>query len=172
MENKEDKVAVRVGFEPTEPVKVQRFSRPPDSTALAPHRCFIILASEPAGHQHLLFGVEVDGVFAMGVEISEEGVLPAGEGEEGHWRGDSDVDSHHADFNPALVVARGLAILREDRGRVAELGTVHESDGVLQGVDADDGEHRSEDLFAGDGHAGLDVVEDSRAYEVAFAFGG
>ena len=31
-------LAVRVGFEPTEPVKVQRFSRPPDSTALAPHR--------------------------------------------------------------------------------------------------------------------------------------
>src|ERR1700739_4674711 len=34
------KVAVRVGFEPTEPAKVQRFSRPPDSTALAPHRLF------------------------------------------------------------------------------------------------------------------------------------
>jgi hypothetical protein len=31
---------VRVGFEPTEPAKVQRFSRPPDSTALAPHRHF------------------------------------------------------------------------------------------------------------------------------------
>ncbi len=30
-------LAVRVGFEPTEPVKVQRFSRPPDSTTLAPH---------------------------------------------------------------------------------------------------------------------------------------
>ena len=35
-----DILAVRVGFEPTEPVKVQRFSRPPDSTALAPHRAF------------------------------------------------------------------------------------------------------------------------------------
>ena len=34
----ESTLAVRVGFEPTEPVKVQRFSRPPDSTALAPHR--------------------------------------------------------------------------------------------------------------------------------------
>jgi hypothetical protein len=33
-----DLLAVRVGFEPTEPAKVQRFSRPPDSTALAPHR--------------------------------------------------------------------------------------------------------------------------------------
>jgi DNA modification methylase len=32
------KMAVRVGFEPTEPAKVQRFSRPPDSTTLAPHR--------------------------------------------------------------------------------------------------------------------------------------
>ena len=31
-------VAVRVGFEPTEPAKAQRFSRPPDSTTLAPHR--------------------------------------------------------------------------------------------------------------------------------------
>ena len=30
-------LAVRVGFEPTEPVKAQRFSRPPDSTTLAPH---------------------------------------------------------------------------------------------------------------------------------------
>jgi hypothetical protein len=35
-------MAVRVGFEPTEPVKVQRFSRPPDSTALAPHRTHIL----------------------------------------------------------------------------------------------------------------------------------
>src|SRR6266852_3751322 len=55
-------MAVRVGFEPTEPVKVQRFSRPPDSTALAPHRvalrsgiafhcnrraCFVRVASIP-----------------------------------------------------------------------------------------------------------------------------
>ena len=31
-------MAVRVGFEPTEPMKAQRFSRPPDSTTLAPHR--------------------------------------------------------------------------------------------------------------------------------------
>ena len=39
-------LAVRVGFEPTEPVKVQRFSRPPDSTTLAPHRIFILSDSQ------------------------------------------------------------------------------------------------------------------------------
>src|ERR1017187_5910992 len=35
-------LAVRVGFEPPEPAKVQRFSRPPDSTTLAPHRILIL----------------------------------------------------------------------------------------------------------------------------------
>ena len=40
-------LAVRVGFEPTEPVKAQRFSRPPDSTALAPHRCLSSVYAQP-----------------------------------------------------------------------------------------------------------------------------
>ena len=30
-------MAVGVGFEPTEPAKAQRFSRPPHSTTLPPH---------------------------------------------------------------------------------------------------------------------------------------
>ena len=37
-------LAVRVRFELTEPVKVQRFSRPPDSTTLAPLRMLLSLA--------------------------------------------------------------------------------------------------------------------------------
>ena len=35
-------MAVRVGFEPTEESPPQRFSRPPDSTTLAPHRILIL----------------------------------------------------------------------------------------------------------------------------------
>src|SRR2546423_5510104 len=34
----QNRLAERVGFEPTVPVRVQRFSRPPDSTTLAPLR--------------------------------------------------------------------------------------------------------------------------------------
>src|SRR5262245_32252665 len=33
-------VTERVGFEPTVPLRVQRFSRPPDSTTLAPLQAF------------------------------------------------------------------------------------------------------------------------------------
>jgi hypothetical protein len=36
------RLAVRVRFELTEPVKVQRFSRPPHSTTLPPHRLELI----------------------------------------------------------------------------------------------------------------------------------
>jgi hypothetical protein len=40
-------LAEKVGFEPTEPVRAQRFSRPPDSTTLAPLRELLILNASP-----------------------------------------------------------------------------------------------------------------------------
>jgi hypothetical protein len=54
--------------------------------------------SEPAAHDHLLLGVEGHGVFAVRVQVAEERVLPAGEGEESHGSGHPHVDSHHSDF--------------------------------------------------------------------------
>src|SRR5688500_11687088 len=41
--NNENGVAERVGFEPTVPVKVQQFSRLPDSTTLAPLRELLMI---------------------------------------------------------------------------------------------------------------------------------
>ena len=38
------KMAERVGFEPTEPLQAQRFSRPPRSTTPAPLRAFGVVA--------------------------------------------------------------------------------------------------------------------------------
>ncbi len=44
-------MAERVGFEPTEPVKAQQFSRLPDSTTLAPLRELLILISDGQKYQ-------------------------------------------------------------------------------------------------------------------------
>ncbi len=53
-------MAERVGFEPTEPVKAQQFSRLPDSTALAPLREPIILIFRVGKYQVLvLFNAEL-----------------------------------------------------------------------------------------------------------------
>ena len=44
-------MAERVGFEPTVPVKVQQFSRLPDSTTLAPLRELLIIKATVAKYQ-------------------------------------------------------------------------------------------------------------------------
>src|SRR5215469_199659 len=67
-------LAVRVGFEPTEPVKVQRFSRPPDSTTLAPHRSVFIVPTPCSGHPCR----EVQGGIAAPEPYNGESGLPTG----------------------------------------------------------------------------------------------
>ena len=69
---------------------------------------------EPPAHDYLLLGVEADGIFAVGVEVAEEGVLPTGEGEERHRGGDAYVDADHADFAAGTVLAGALAAGGED----------------------------------------------------------
>src|ERR1035441_5789681 len=77
-------------------------------------------ALEPPAHDYLLLGVEADGVFAVGVEVAEEGVFPAGEGEERHRRCDTHVDADHADFAAGTILAGGLTAGGEDGCRIAE----------------------------------------------------
>src|ERR1035441_8334667 len=60
-------------------------------------------ALEPPAHDYLLLRVEADGVLAVGVEVAEEGVFPAGEGEERHGGGDAYVDADHADLAAGTV---------------------------------------------------------------------
>jgi hypothetical protein len=44
----------------------------------------------------------------VGVEVAEEGVFPAGEGEERHGGGDAYVDADHADLAARTVLAGAL----------------------------------------------------------------
>ena len=105
----------------------------------------------------------------MGVEVAEEGAFPAGEGKEGHGRGDADVDADHAGVDAGGIFAGGFAALGEDGGGVSEGGRVHQIDGAVERGHADDGEDGAEDFFAGDGHLQSDVVEDGGAEEETVA---
>ena len=119
--------------------------------------------AEPAGRDDFLLGVELHGFPALDVEVAEEGVVPAGEGEHRHRRGHADVDADHAGLHAVLELARGLAAVREDRGAVAEGGLVGLLDGAVEVVHAHDVEHGAEDFLAGERHVGLHAVDDGGA---------
>src|SRR5438046_7450843 len=73
----------------------------------------------PALDDDFGFGVELDGVAALGVEVAEEAVLPAAEREERHGRGDADVDADVAGARLVPELPRGGAAAREEAGHVA-----------------------------------------------------
>src|SRR5690606_12107225 len=123
--------------------------------------------SQPAGGDHLAVGVEVDGVFAVGVEVAVKGIAPAGKGEDRHRRGHADVDAQH----PRLRVApespgRRAAAGKDDRA-VAVGGPVDEADPFLHVLDPHRGQHGAKDFFPGDAHVGLHVVKDGGPQEEA-----
>src|SRR5262249_60891575 len=92
----------------------------------------------------------------------EEGVLPAAEGEVGDRRRDPDVDADVPDLGAVAELARGLAVLGEDRRRVAVGQAVDDGQRVVEMVYRDDPEDRSEDLLLRDGHVRAELVEDGR----------
>ncbi|MPN16889.1 hypothetical protein SDC9_164236 [bioreactor metagenome] len=112
-------------------------------------------------------GVEAHGVGAIGVQVAEQAALPAAEGviRDGHGQGH--VHADHADLDVVGEVAGGFAVAGEDAGAVAVFVVVDELHRFLQILCAHHAEHGAEDFFLVNLHAGLDVVEQTGAEEVA-----
>src|SRR5215472_9258367 len=128
------------------------------------------LVRPPAGNDSL-FGVETHRVFAQGVQIAEERVLPAGEGEECHGGGHAYVDSHHAGGYVLGEFAGGGSGAGENGSRVAVLGTIDDGKSLFQGLHANHGEHRAENFFLGNAGIGIDAIEDGGADKIACGAG-
>ena len=128
-------------------------------------------ACGPAGGYGFEAGVEADSFGAVDRVVAEEGALPASERVERHGDGDGDVDAYHSGLHAAGEVAGGVSVAGEEGGSVAELVLVDELEGFFEGVDANDSEDGTEDLFAVDLHFWFDVVEEGGSEEEAVAFG-
>ncbi len=99
--------------------------------------------------------------------VAEEARLPTAEAVVAHRHGDRDVDPDHADLDVELELARRAAVAREQRDAVGVRVGVDQVDPLLVPGDADDRQHRPEDLVVVAGHAGLDVVDQRRVQEEA-----
>src|SRR3954451_7726246 len=115
-------------------------------------RAVALAAGEVAARDGLLARVEVDGVGAVRVQVTQERVLPAREREERDRRGDADVDADHARLDLVTVAADPGAGLRGDRRAVTEAAAVDDGDRLVERVDVDHRQDRAEDLLLGDVH--------------------
>src|SRR5882757_6539361 len=128
-------------------------------------------AGEPSRGDRLLPGVELDGFGSLHVQVPEEGLVPAGEGEPGHGGGDADVDADHAGVEVLLELPGGVAAAGEDGGAVAVGTAAADVEGLFERGGADDREDGAEDFVGGDLHARLDPIDDRGAEEEAGAGG-
>ena len=102
----------------------------------------------------------MDGVRPVRLRVTEQRILPAAEGEVPDRHGNGHVDADHPDLRLPLEPTRGSAVVGEDRGAVAILRRVDESEPLVVGGHAHNGEHRSEDLVLVDIRIGGDVVDE------------
>src|SRR5829696_809378 len=95
---------------------------------------------DPPGGDDLATGEEVDTLGAVGVGVPEQRALPASEGVVGDGHRHRHVDADHAHVDVGLEAPRGPAVVGE-HGRAVAVGVgVHESHGLVVGVDAYDGQ--------------------------------
>src|SRR4051812_43967952 len=73
------------------------------------------LMSEPARNRDLLVGVELERIAAVCLQIPEETVFRAAEGEICHRGGDADVHANHRRGGLLAELAGGAAAAGEDR---------------------------------------------------------
>ena len=92
--------------------------------------------------------VELDAFWAVHVEVAEEAVLPATEAVVRHGDRDRHVDADHAGVHLELELAGRSPVAGEDGRAVAVRVVVDQADRLLVRLDADDREHRAEDLVA------------------------
>src|SRR4030043_314348 len=83
-------------------------------------RLLLVLFAEPAAGHALRFRVEGHAVPPHHVEVPEEGVLVAREGEVGNRHGDPHVHPDHPGMGPAHELPGVIAVLREDARAVGE----------------------------------------------------
>src|SRR5580658_1514863 len=94
------------------------------------------------------------------------GLLDAAEGEMDFGSDGGGVDVGDAGFEVAHGAEGAVDVVRVEGGGEAVLDAVGDIDGVVEVCALEDADHRSEDFFLGDAHAGFDFGEDGGGEEV------
>src|SRR5688572_26065379 len=99
----------------------------------------------PALDDNFLLREELHGIPALSVQIAEEAVARATEGEERHWRGHRNVHADVSDLGFVAESPRARTAGCEQARLIAVRPGVDERDRLIERVDVMNRQHRSED---------------------------
>lgn len=80
-------------------------------------------------------------------------------------RSDADVDAYHSRLHPGAEAASSSTAACKDAGGIAEARAVDDCQRLVQVAGANDCQHRPKNLFLGDCHVRLHIIEDGWAEE-------
>lgn len=121
----------------------------------------------PALHDRLLFGVEAHPLFAIGVRITKQALLPASKTMPRHGHRQRHVDAYHTDLDAPTELTRHVTVTGETSHAVAELMVVDQLHGGPEIRYSHAGQHWAEDLFFVDTHIGRNMIEQRTAHPEA-----
>src|SRR5262249_52892911 len=154
-------------------------SRRPSVTCSSPSLRFLSRASasgwtslkfpapvlRPALGDHLLIGIELDGVLALRVKVSKETGLPPADRKVGHRRRYSDI---HPDVTRAHLVPklpRRSTVRGKNRSGIPVVGGADDIEGLVQAPGVHQAQNRAEDLGGHQLRAAVDAGQHGRADE-------
>src|ERR1700722_7824202 len=84
----------------------------------------------PALHDGLLFGIETDALFTVGMHVAEQAPLPPAETVPGHWDRDGPVDANHAPLEGAAEFTSHMTVSGKAGHAVAEFVGIDHAHGL------------------------------------------
>ena len=130
---------------------------------MAPNVFSDAMALHPPFDDNFALGIELDGIHALAVQVAEEGVFLAAEGEGGRWRGHADIDADIAGVHAVFEFARVLAVIGENAGGIAVAALIDDIHRFVEGVGFHQGENGTEDFFVRHGGIGLHIGDQGGA---------
>src|SRR4051812_22197163 len=93
------------------------------------------------------------------MQVTEEALVPAGEGKERHRSRNPHVYTQHSRLHLADKLPRSRAVGREDGSAVAKGKAIHRGDGLVERPRAHERQHRAEDFFLKQPHPRPDSID-------------
>ncbi len=121
----------------------------------------------PTFHNYFRLSEKFYRMLVLAMEDAKKTLLPTTEREESHWRRHADINADVASLNLVAEFASGRATAGEETSHIAVIATIHQFDGIVDGLNMHETKHWAENFHLSNFTGGIDFCQYCRPDEVA-----